>query len=78
MEVEERVEDECGVSWEAPTHTSAAATQLLLLLALLLPSQCRAALCSSARLQAGDIPLNNSKSQWEQTHPEEEEEKEEG
>lgn len=77
LEVEEAEEDEYGVSWEAPTQTSAAVTQPLLLLAPLLPSHCQAALCFSAGLQNSDVPLNNSKSQRGQTAPEKEEEEEE-
>lgn len=76
LEVEEAVEDECGVSWKALTQTSAAITQLLLLLAPLLPSRCQADLCFSAGLQSSDIPLNNSKSQRRQTASEKEEEEE--
>lgn len=67
LEVEEAVEDEYGVSWEAPTQTSAAVTQLLLLLAPLLPSYCRAALYFRAALQSSSVLLNNSKSQRGQT-----------
>lgn len=67
LEVEEAVEDEYGVSWEAPTQTSAAVTQPLLLLAPLLPSYCQAALCFRASLQSSSILLNNSKSQRRQT-----------
>lgn len=67
MEVEETVEDKCGVSWEASTQTSAAVAQPLLLLAPLLPSHCQAASCFSAGPQSSDVPLNNSKSQQGQT-----------
>lgn len=67
LEVEESVEDEYGVSWEAPTQTSAAVTQPLLLLAPLLPSYCRAALYFRAALQNSSVLLNNSESQRGQT-----------
>lgn len=51
LEVEEAVEDECGVSWEAPTQTSAAVTQPLLL-APLLPSHRQAAGASAPDCRA--------------------------
>lgn len=67
LEVEEAVEGECGVSWEAPTQTSAAVPQPLLLLAPLPPSYCQAALCFGAALRSSSVLLNNSKNQRGQT-----------